>query len=236
MFPDKLRVSSFPDRFQRCSNSGIVSPLRLRWVNGACVFRCNLPLALLAEQPGSFTCCCGNTAVEQTSNKSQHTKVILEKNILLPLLPGFELATFRSQVWRFCQTAIPAPKNCPMIFFFLYTVLKRHKKLVLDKDLPNANLNSLKLSPNSCFKSHSTNIRSLSRAKTYWMTRISALPNCPNRTCFDCHIWVRCCRCYFLRHIVFCDHRLINFKHNTILHSSRREIKIVVQSQTLKHN
>ena len=44
MFPDKLRVSSFP-----CLDSGIVSSLRLRWVKGVCVFRCNLSSALLAE-------------------------------------------------------------------------------------------------------------------------------------------------------------------------------------------
>ena len=31
MFPDKLRVSSFPER-KLCLHSGIVSPLRLRWV------------------------------------------------------------------------------------------------------------------------------------------------------------------------------------------------------------
>ena len=30
----------------------------------ACVFSCNLPPALLAEWPGSFTCYCGNTGVE----------------------------------------------------------------------------------------------------------------------------------------------------------------------------
>ena len=28
---------------------------------GACVFICNLPPALSADRPGSFTCCCGNT-------------------------------------------------------------------------------------------------------------------------------------------------------------------------------
>ena len=41
--------------------------------------------------------------------KSQHTKLTLEKKILPPLLPGFELATFRSQVRRCNQRAIPAP-------------------------------------------------------------------------------------------------------------------------------
>ena len=47
--------------------------------------------------------------VEQTPNKSQHTKFTLEKKNFLPfLLPGFELKTFRSQVQRCNQQAIPA--------------------------------------------------------------------------------------------------------------------------------
>ena len=33
--------------------------------NGVCVFSCNLPHALLAEWPGSFTCYCGNTGMER---------------------------------------------------------------------------------------------------------------------------------------------------------------------------
>ena len=58
---------------------------------------------------GLFTCHCGNTGVEWTPNKSQHTKLTLEKKIFPPLLPGFELATFRSRVRRSNQQAIPAP-------------------------------------------------------------------------------------------------------------------------------
>ena len=46
--------------------------------------------------------------MERTPNKSQHTKLTLEKKILQPLLPGFELATFRSRLRRFYQQAIPA--------------------------------------------------------------------------------------------------------------------------------
>ena len=34
------------------------------------MFRCNLPPPLLAEWPGSFTCHCGSTGMEQTHNKS----------------------------------------------------------------------------------------------------------------------------------------------------------------------
>ena len=62
------------------------------------MFRCNLPPALLAEWPESFTCHCGNTGADRTLKKSQHTKLTLEKKILPPLLPGFELAAFRSRV------------------------------------------------------------------------------------------------------------------------------------------
>ena len=42
-------------------------------------------------------------------NKSQHRKSTLEKNILLPLLQGFEPATFRSRVRRSNHWPIPAP-------------------------------------------------------------------------------------------------------------------------------
>ena len=38
--------------------------------------------------------------MERTSNKSQHTKLTLEKKILPPLLLGFELAAFRSRARR----------------------------------------------------------------------------------------------------------------------------------------
>ena len=36
----------------------------------ACMFSCNLPPALLAEWPGSFTCYCGNTGREATTNNA----------------------------------------------------------------------------------------------------------------------------------------------------------------------
>ena len=47
--------------------------------------------------------------VERTPNKSEYTKLTLEKKILLPLLPEFELATFRSRVRRSYKQAIPVP-------------------------------------------------------------------------------------------------------------------------------
>ena len=46
--------------------------------------------------------------VEWTLNKSQHRKLTLEKKILSPLLPGFELPTFWSRVRRSYQQTIPA--------------------------------------------------------------------------------------------------------------------------------
>ena len=50
------------------------------------------------------------TGVEWTPNKSKHTKLTLKKKILPPLLPEFEISTFRSQVQRSNQQASPAPK------------------------------------------------------------------------------------------------------------------------------
>ena len=48
---------------------------------GACVFRCNLPPALLTEWSGSFTCYCGNTGVERIPiiYWSQHRRLTLKK-------------------------------------------------------------------------------------------------------------------------------------------------------------
>ena len=92
-----------------CLHSSIVSPIRLRWVKGVCMFWCNLPPALLAESSGSFTCNCGNMGVERTLNKSQHRKLTLEKKIPpRTLLLGFKLTTFWLPVWRSTQQAIPA--------------------------------------------------------------------------------------------------------------------------------
>ena len=46
--------------------------------------------------------------MERTPGKSQHTKLTLEKKILPPLPPTFELATIRSRVRRLYQQAIAA--------------------------------------------------------------------------------------------------------------------------------
>ena len=94
MLSDKLHVSSFLDRFKHYAWTVAVSPLWLCWVKGVSVLRCHLLSALLAEWPGSFTCHCSNTGVERTPNKSQHTKLPLEKKTVCPLLTEFKLATF----------------------------------------------------------------------------------------------------------------------------------------------
>ena len=87
-------------------NRGRFIPLRLRWVKGVCVFRCNLPPALLEEWPRSLSCHCGNIGVERPPNESKHTKITLEKKLHSPLVPGFELATFRSRVRRSTNTLV----------------------------------------------------------------------------------------------------------------------------------
>ena len=104
----ELRVSSFPDRFPHYAWTAASSTHSDFVGSRAYVFRCNLPLALLAEWPGSLMCHCGNMGMEWTPNKSQDTKLTLEKKILPPLLPRFELATFQPWDWYSYQQAITA--------------------------------------------------------------------------------------------------------------------------------
>ena len=117
-------MSLFPDRFPHYAlNSGIESPLRLRWVKGVCLFRCSLPPALLV---GFFTCQCGNTGIKQSPNKNQHRVLTLEKKILPPFLPGFELTTFRSRVRRpinKLSRSWPTIANIPSLYHWL-----KHKR------------------------------------------------------------------------------------------------------------
>ena len=120
----------FPMGSHTMLDSGIVSPLRLRWVRGMCVFRCNPPPALLAEWPGSFTCHCGNMGVERTPNKSQHTKLTLEKKMFPPLLPGFELTTFRSRVRCYYQHPSTAKSHLKTNYTFKTLLYKSHTQVI----------------------------------------------------------------------------------------------------------
>ena len=79
-----LLYYSFPDRFPHNAWTSIVSPFQLHWVKGACMFRCGLPPALLAEWLVSFMCHCCNTRVEQTLNKGQHRDSELWRRKLSP--------------------------------------------------------------------------------------------------------------------------------------------------------
>ena len=102
IFPDKLRVSSFPDMFPHYAwTAGIVSPLWLRCVKGVCEFACNLPTELLAEWPGSFTCHRSDTGLKRTRSKRQHTKLNMQKKIISRILSITSPALY--------QEAIPAP-------------------------------------------------------------------------------------------------------------------------------
>ena len=70
----------FPDRF----------PLSTSFDQRCVRVKVNMPPALLAEIPESFVCHCGNTAVEQTPNKSHQRELDLERNIFPPHLQGIE--------------------------------------------------------------------------------------------------------------------------------------------------
>ena len=85
-----------------------VSPLWLCKVEGVCVFSYNLPPTFLAEWPQYVICHCTKKAVEQTYNENQH-RLILEKKILLLLLPEIELVTIWSWVWHSTNWAISLP-------------------------------------------------------------------------------------------------------------------------------
>ena len=75
------------------------------------MFSCNLPPALLAEWPGSFTCYCDNSAWNGYQNKSQPRKLTPEIKMITPLLQGLEFATFQSRVWCSNHWAIPTSTN-----------------------------------------------------------------------------------------------------------------------------
>ena len=78
MFPVKLHVSSFPDRFP-CYARTAAQSAHSNFIGSRvyAFFGCNLPPALLVKWPGSFTCHCSNTGVERTLNRRQHTKLTL---------------------------------------------------------------------------------------------------------------------------------------------------------------
>ena len=69
---------------------------------GKCGFSCNLPSALLAEWPASFTCFCGNTGVEWLLKyESVNEADPGEENLL-----GLEPVTLRS--WICCSITEPS--------------------------------------------------------------------------------------------------------------------------------
>ena len=88
------------------------SQLTLTWLGQGCMHvRWNLPPALLAKWLESLHAAAVTRGVEQTPNKSQHTKLTLEKKILPLLLLGFKLATLWSWIQRSYQQAIQAPNR-----------------------------------------------------------------------------------------------------------------------------
>ena len=136
IFPDKLRVSSFPDRFPHFAWTAAWSAQSDFTGSGVYVClggTCHLHLAVWS---GSFTCHFGNTGVERTPDKSQHTRLTQEKKTLPLLLPGFELATFRSRVRRSYQQVIPVPMyTCTVAItsneWLIFVLLGFHKQRLL---------------------------------------------------------------------------------------------------------
>ena len=98
VFHDELRVSSFPDWFPHYSCKAVFSA-HSNFV-GSKVYACLSGTCHLHFWQNDFGLLCGNTGMERTPNKSQHTTLTLEKKILPPLLPRFERATFGLRVRR----------------------------------------------------------------------------------------------------------------------------------------
>ena len=99
-FLKKLPVSSFPDRFPHYAWTAAY-PAHADFV-GSRVYACldvNCHMHFWQNDRGLLRATAVKV-VERTPSKSQHTKLTLAKKILPPLLPGFELATFRSRVRR----------------------------------------------------------------------------------------------------------------------------------------
>ena len=108
MFPDELRVSSFPDGFPHSAWTAHSD------FDGSKVYAClgvTCQLHFWQNDRGLLLATAVTLGMERTPKKSQHTKLTLEKKIFPPLLPGFELATFRSGVWRSYQQAVPADRK-----------------------------------------------------------------------------------------------------------------------------
>ena len=115
--PIELHVSSFSWGFP---HRAWTSSLQLRWVKSACVIRCNLPPAVLAEWLGSFTSHSENTGSERTSNKSQHRKFTLGKKILPLPPPRIEPATFRLWVRRCANWVTPDARSLLDVINFAF--------------------------------------------------------------------------------------------------------------------
>ena len=110
MFPDKLRVSSLPDRFPHYACTAAKSA-HSNFV-GTRVYAClgvTCHLHFWRNDRGRLRA----TAVTRGWNghRKKLTKVDSGEENFPPLLPGFELATFRSRVRRSYHQAIPAPST-----------------------------------------------------------------------------------------------------------------------------
>ena len=93
VFPDKLLVSLFPDTVPGLRHS----PLRLHLIKGVCVFRCNLPPALLAEWLGSFIYHCGTTRDEYQLHQSLYLSL---DPCILVLTDTMSLTPWDWHVWE----------------------------------------------------------------------------------------------------------------------------------------
>ena len=108
---------------------------------------CHLLFGIMTVVLFFITCHCGNTGVEGTPNKSQHTKLTLEKKILPLLLPGFKLATFRSQVWLSYQSKSGKMNTVNQYFCMTLWLRMLHNHTRFEKSETELTASTLKKDP-----------------------------------------------------------------------------------------
>ena len=80
-----------------------------------------------------LTCHCGNTGLERTLNKSQHTKLTLEKEIFSPLLARIRTHNLAITSPAFYQQAIPVCTN----YVNIQSVILQHDVSVHELNFPS---------------------------------------------------------------------------------------------------
>ena len=153
-----MHVSSFPDRFPHYA-CGIVSPLRLRWVKGVCVFRCNLlPAFFWQNDRGLLNATAvtrglnghrirvSNKVYSGEKNSPAAPAGIRTRNLWITSPAFFQQAILAPHNWRFIKTSDVQWYYCTwewsclqlLGFFFWHQITQKndHKSILIHSNRP----------------------------------------------------------------------------------------------------